>query len=167
MRKRMEEPVLKTWDDVDAALKEIAEAENQIAILESSQNIAINALKEDFKSKSEPYKAEIKKQEAMVKEFVTEHKSDLKGKSKELTFGKVGFRLSTKVKLPKKLDKLITMLRKNKMDDCIQVEEKVNKDVLKSYDEKEIIAVGASLQKEDTFWYETKNDDSLSKDVAV
>ena len=167
MRKRMEEPVLKTWDEVDAALKEIAEAENQIAILESSQNIAINALKEEFKSKSEPYKAEIKKYEAMVKEYVTEHKTDLKGKSRELTFGKVGFRLSTKVMLPKKLDRLITLLRKNGMADCIQVEEKVNKDVLKTYEEKEIIAVGATLKKEDTFWYETKKDDSLSKDVAV
>ncbi len=166
MRKRMEEPVLKSWDEADAALKEIAEAENQIAILESSLNIASNALKEEFKAKSEPYKAEIKKYEAMVKEFVTEHKADLKGKSRELTFGKVGFRLSTKVVLPKKLDRLIAALRRYEMDDCIQVEEKVNKDVLRTYGEKEIIAVGASLKKEDTFWYETKKDDSISREAV-
>lgn len=162
----MEEPVLKTWDEVDAALKEIAEAENQIAILESSLNITVNTLKEEFKAKSEPYKSEIKKYEAMVKEYVTEHKTDLRGKSRELTFGKVGFRLSTKVALPKKLDRLIAALRRNGMDDCIQVEEKVNKDVLKTYDEKEIIAVGAALKKEDTFWYETTKDESISREAV-
>ena len=52
------------------------------------------------------------------------------------------------------------------MDDCIQVEEKVNKDVLRTYEEKEIIAVGASLKKEDTFWYETKKDDSISREAV-
>ncbi len=162
----MEESVLKTWDEVDTALKEIAEAENQIAILESSLNITVNTLKEEFKEKSEPYRSEIKKYEAMVKEFVTDHKTDLKGKSRELTFGKVGFRLSTKVVLPKKLDRLIKALRRNGMDDCIQTEEKVNKDILKAYDEKEIIAVGASLKKEDTFWYETNKDESISREAV-
>ena len=51
------------------------------------------------------------------------------------------------------------------MEDCIIVKETVNKDVLKTYDEKDIIKVGASLKKEDTFWYETRKEDSLTKDA--
>lgn len=165
MRKRMEDPVLKTWDEVDDTLKLISEAENQLAILESSMNIQIDAIKEGYNEKATPYKEEIKKLEAMLKDFVTENKGDLKGKSRELTFGKVGFRFSTKVSVPKNLDKLIKLLRKNEMDDCIIVKETVNKDVLKTYDEKDIVKVGASLKKEDTFWYETRKEDSLTKDV--
>ena len=165
MRKRMEDPVLRDWNEVDSALKAIAEAENQIAILESSMNIQINALKEGFAEKAEPYKEAIKKYEVMIKEYVSENKGDLSGKSKELNFGKVGFRFSTKVSLPKKLDKLIQTLRKHGMEDCITVKETVNKDVLKTYDEKDIIKVGATLKKEDTFWYETKKEESLKKDV--
>lgn len=130
MRKRMENPVLKSWDEVDATLKE-----------------------------------EIKKLEAIIKEYVTENKGDLKGKSRELTFGRVGFRFSTKVSIPKNVEKLIKLLRKNEMDDCIIVKETVNKDVLRTYDEKDIIKVGASLKKEDTFWYETRKEESLTKDV--
>lgn len=165
MRKRMEDPVLKTWDEVDDTLKLISEAENQLAILESSMNIQIDAIKEGYNEKATPYKEEIKKLEAMLKDFVTENKGDLKGKSRELTFGKVGFRFSTKVSVPKNLEKLIKLLRKNEMDDCIIVKETVNKDVLKTYDEKDIVKVGASLKKEDTFWYETRKEDSLTKDV--
>ena len=40
------------------------------------------------------------------------------------------------------------------MDDCITVKEGVNKDILKSYDEKDILKVGGKLHKEDTFYYE-------------
>lgn len=143
MRKRMEDPVLKSWDEVDATLKQISECENQLAILESSMNIQIDA----------------------IKEFVSENKGELKGKSRELTFGRVGFRFSTKVSLPKNVEKIIKLLRKNEMEDCIIVKETVNKDILKAYDEKDIIKVGASLKKEDTFWYETRKEDSLTKDA--
>lgn len=161
----MENPVLKSWDEVDATLKEISECENQLAILESSMNIQIDAVKEGFNEKAAPYKEEIKKLEAIIKEYVTENKGDLKGKSRELTFGRVGFRFSTKVSIPKNVEKLIKLLRKNEMDDCIIVKETVNKDVLRTYDEKDIIKVGASLKKEDTFWYETRKEESLTKDV--
>lgn len=165
MRKRMEDPVLKSWDEVDATLKLISECENQLAILESSMNIQIDAIKEGFNDKATPYKEEIKKQEAMIKEFVSENKGELKGKSRELTFGRVGFRFSTKVSLPKNVEKIIKLLRKNEMEDCIIVKETVNKDILKAYDERDIIKVGASLKKEDTFWYETRKEDSLTKDA--
>lgn len=164
MRKRMENPVLKTWNEVDAALKNISECENQLAILESSMNIQVDAIKEGFQSKAAPYKEEIKKLEATIKEFVTENKGDLKGKSRELTFGRVGFRFSTKVSVPKNVEKLIRLLRNNKMEDCIITKETVNKDVLRTYDEKDIIKVGAPLKKEDTFWYETRKEDSLTKE---
>jgi len=155
-RKRMEEAMLKSWEEVDAALKAIAAASNELAVINGSMNLQIDALKEASDSMAKPYKEEIKKQELLIKEFVQANKLYMKGKSRRLTFGTVGFRMSTKLSLPKELKKVIAALRKNGMDDCITVKESVNKDVLKTYGEKDILKVGGKLNKEDTFYYEVE-----------
>lgn len=155
-RVRMEAASLKTWEEVDQSLKEIADAQNEISIIESAMNMQIDAIKSVNDDKIKSYRDEIKKQELLIKEYTTDYKDDLKGRSRDLTFGKVGFRKSTRLMLPKAVDKVIKSLRKNDMSDCIVVKETVNKDVLKTYDEKDILKVGGSLKVEDTFWYETK-----------
>lgn len=155
-RVRMEEPELKSWDDVNQALRLIAEAENEIAMVESGMNVQIDAIKLAFEEKIKEYKKQIKQQEILIKEYTTDKKDQLDGKTKDLTFGKVGFRKSTKLQLPKVLDKVIAACRKNGMEDCIICKETVNKDILKQYDEQQILEVGGSLKVEDAFWYETK-----------
>lgn len=155
-RKRMETPMLKDWEEVDAALKAIAEANNELAVINGGMNMQINALKEASDNMAKPYKEKIKQQELLIKEFVQANRADMKGKSRKLTFGTVGFRMSTKLSLPKEVKKVITLLRKNGMDDCITVKEGVNKDILKTYDEKDILKVGGKLSREDAFYYETE-----------
>lgn len=155
-RVRMEEPELKSWEDVNQALRLIAEAQNEIAIVEASMNVQIDAIKLTYEEKIREYKNQIKQQEILIKEYTTDKKDQLDGKTKDLTFGKVGFRKSTKLQLPKALDKVIAALRKNGMADCIVCKETVNKDLLKQYDEQQILDVGGSLKVEDAFWYETK-----------
>lgn len=153
-RKRMETPMLESWDAVDNALKTIAAANNELSVINGSMNMQIDALKEASDNMAKPYKEEIKKQELLIKEFVQANKLDMKGKSRKLTFGTVGFRMSTKLGLPKDIKKVIAALRKLGMNDCIATKESINKDVLKTYDEKEIIKVGGKLNKEDIFYYE-------------
>lgn len=160
-----EAPVLKTWDDVDAALKEIAEKEIAIEEIEGDMNKQINGIKIASGLEAKPLQDRIDKLGKDVKEFVTEHKEELDGKSKVMNFGKTGFRLSTTLSLPTakdKLEKIISKLRKRKMDDCIIVKETVNKDVLKKYDEDTIVEIGGTLKKADTFWYETEREKILS-----
>lgn len=154
MRKRMETPVLGSWEEVNAALKAIAQANNELQVINSSMNMQIDALKEASDKMALPYKDEIKKQELMIKEFVSENRAEMKGKSRRMTFGTVGFRASTKLSLPKELKKVIAALRKFDMEDCIILKETVNKDILKTYEEKDILKVGGSLKKEDSFYYE-------------
>lgn len=155
-RTRIETPHLKSWQEVNDALRCIAEAQNEIAIVESGMNMQIDAIKEAHEAKIKEYKEEIKRQELLIKEYTTDRRDELNGKSMDLTFGKVGFRKSTKLILPKALDRVISSLRKNGMEACIIVKETVNKDVLKTYPEEDILQVGGSLKVEDTFWYETK-----------
>ncbi len=157
-RVRMEEPHLKNWEDVNEALRLIAEAQNEIAMVEAGMNVQIDTIKMTYEEKILEYKKQIKQQELLIKEYTTDKKDQLDGKTKDLTFGKVGFRKSTKLQLPKALDRVIAALRKKGMDDCISVKETVNKDILKQYDEQQILDVGGSLKVEDAFWYETKQE---------
>lgn len=157
-RKRMENPMLASWAEVDEALKEIAAANNELQIINGRMNMQIDALKEASEKLATPYKEGIKKQELLIKEFVQANRNDMKGKSRKLTFGTVGFRASTKLSLPKDLKRVIASLRKNGMEDCIVKKESVNKDILKIYSEKDILKVGGKLKKEDAFYYEVKQD---------
>lgn len=158
-RKRMEEPSLKSWEEVDNTLKQIREAELAMGQIAADMEKCILDLKQRAEEQAAPLKDQIKKMELQVKEFATLNRDELRGKSREMAFGTVGFRMSTKLVLPKAVEKVIRQLKKSGMGDCVTVKESVNKEILKTYDENSILMVGASLKKEDTFWYETKQEE--------
>lgn len=157
-RKRVTEPQLMSWEQVDECLKVMSDAENQISVITAEMNAAIAQIKSDAEEKAARFKEMIKQNEGKIKEFTTIRKEDLKGKSKQLTFGTVGFRQSTKLLLPSDTAEVIVKLRENGMADCINVKETINKETVKSYPEEDILRIGAYLQKSDTFWYETDKD---------
>lgn len=157
-RKRIKDvPVLKSWDDVDLTLKEIAECELAIETINTQMNQQIHDVKLDAECKAKPHMDRIGKLELYVKEYVEANKAELDGKTRQLNFGKTGFRLSTKLVL-RKVETVLAALKSFGMADCITVKETINKDVLRKYKEEDIIKVGGALQKEDTFWYETERE---------
>jgi len=107
---------------------------------------------------SKPLNDNVAKLEREIKSFVTDHRDEMgKTKSVVLTFGEVGFRLSTSVSLPRakeKLEEIIRRLKSRQMTDCIVVEEKVSKEALKKYGEDTVNAVGATWKQSDVFGYE-------------
>lgn len=157
-RKRVTEPQLMSWEQVDDCLKVMSDAENQISVITAEMNAAIAEIKSDAEKRAAQFKETIKQNEGKIKEFTTIRKEDLKGKSKQLTFGTVGFRQSTKLLLSSDTEEVIKKLRENGMADCITVKETINKDTVKSYPEDDILRIGGYLQKTDTFWYETDKD---------
>lgn len=157
-RKRMEEPALKSWEEVDNTLKQIREAEIELGRIAADAERCMIDIRQQAEESAQPYKDKIKQMELQLKEFTVTNKADLKGKTMELSFGRVGFRMSTRLVLPKAVETVIRQLRKNGMGDCIITKESVNKEILKAYDETTILSVGASLKKEDTFWYETRQE---------
>lgn len=161
-RKRMEEPTIKNWEETDDVMKKLLESQLEVEKIEAEMNKNIAEIKKSAEEQARPYKDNIKKNELLLKEFVTVHKSELDGKSRRMNFGTVGFRMSTKVVLPKAVDAVLQNLRKFNMHDCINTKETVNKDILKTYSPDVILNVGGTLKTEDTFWYETKRD-ALSK----
>lgn len=158
----IEAPVYKTWEDINKALRKIAEEQIRLADIEGDMNKQIIGIKITAEQESKPHQDRIDKLSADIKNFVDEHRDEL-GKRKTLTlnFGEVGYRQSTTVSLPKakeKLDEIMRKLRSRKMLDCIVTKETVNKDALRQYGEDKVIAVGAGWKQKDVFWYEAARD---------
>lgn len=158
-RKRViEPPSIKTWEDANDALRQIAEATLALTDIEGEMNKQIVGAKKSAEAQGKPYKDRVAKLERELKDFVTEHRADMgKAKSKALTFGEVSFRLSTVISLPRakeKLEEIVRKLKARKMMDCIVTKEEVSKEALKKYGEDAVNAVGATWKQSDVFGYE-------------
>lgn len=158
-RKRVvEAPSLHSWEDVNDALRQIAEAQIALGEIQSDMQKQILGAQKVAEEQSKPLNDNVAKLEREIKSFVTDHRDELgKTKSVVLTFGEVGFRLSTSVSLPRakeKLEEIIRRLKSRQMTDCIVVEEKVSKEALKKYGEDTVNAVGATWKQSDVFGYE-------------
>lgn len=158
-RKRVvEAPSLHSWEDVNDVLRQIAEAQIALGEIQSDMQKQILGAQKVAEEQSKPLNDNVAKLEREIKSFVTDHRDEMgKTKSVVLTFGEVGFRLSTSVSLPRakeKLEEIIRRLKSRQMTDCIVVEEKVSKEALKKYGEDTVNAVGATWKQSDVFGYE-------------
>ena len=158
-RKRVvEAPSLHSWEDVNDALRQIAEAQIALGEIQSDMQKQILGAQKVAEEQSKPLNDNVAKLEREIKSFVTDHRDEMgKTKSVVLTFGEVGFRHATSVSLPRakeKLEEIIRRLKSRQMTDCIVVEEKVSKEALKKYGEDTVNAVGATWKQSDVFGYE-------------
>lgn len=158
-RKRVKhESSIQSWDDVNEALRQIAEATIAQNEVEADLQKQILGAKKIADEQSKPYKDRIAALEREVEDFAVEHRSDMgKGKSMVLTFGTVAFRQTTSISLPKAKEKvayIIRQLKSRSMLDCIAVEEKVSKEALKKYGADTVNAVGATWKQKDEFGYD-------------
>lgn len=153
MTKNIEE--VASWEDVNKCLKEIGECEIAVESLEVDLQMRINDAKAEAERLGKPLKKIIASLKEQISDFVEDKKQEMPGKTKELTFGKVGYRQTSSISLPtKKMEKILQNLRKFGMEDCIDVKESVNKELLKRYSDSEIVKIGASRKTEDKFWCE-------------
>ena len=146
---------LESWSEVDLSLRKIAECELALDTIEADMNMKVNDAKMEAKKLADPLKGVIEDHRKLIQDYVEGHRAELEGKSRQLMFGRVGFRQSNSVSVPaKKVSKIIENLRRFGMNNCIQITEKINKDVLASYDEADIVKVGATVKTADRFFCE-------------
>ena len=102
-RKRVEDtvPALESWDDVNQALATIADNQRTVENFEAAMQNKIDEAKAEAEARSRVFIEATKRLERQIKEFAEAHRDDMDGKkTKTLNFGAVGFRKSTKIKLP-------------------------------------------------------------------
>jgi len=147
---------LRNWDEVDLALKKIAECQIALDTIDAEMNMKINDAKAEADKLARPLRLAVKEQTGLVQDYTDGHRADLDGQSKQLTFGTVGYRTSPpRAHVPSgKTESIIENLRKFGMDNCLNVKVSINKEVLRTYKEEDVLKVGAKLIKEDNFFCE-------------
>lgn len=157
-RKRLTTPGLSSWDDVDQALAEIGTIDRELGLLESAQQEGIDAIKATTKAAAEPLQARKKALEALMQQYAEAHRAEFsKAKTKTLTFGSVGFRLSHSVVIKRVADTL-QALKDLGLQACIRTKEEPDKDAMKNLPLETLAAVGAGLKTVDAFGYEVDRD---------
>ena len=146
---------IKNWNDVDVALKQLASLEVKRNEIEGEMNEKINAVKEEAKSRVAPILEQIKHLTKLIELFAASRKDEFaKKRTKELTFGKVGFRLVTSVSIPRdkaKVEALLKSLKAYGLSDCITFIEKPDKEKLKELDDTTLVKLGLEKKVKDSF----------------
>jgi phage host-nuclease inhibitor protein Gam len=138
---------------VDRLLEELGRTELDLALAEG----ALAEQLYDLVAKHRDALAEIKTRKASIESaieaFCQVHKSEFaKKRHKQLTWGRIAFRVASRVVVPKGMQKvIIATLRKLGFDDCVKVEETIDKQALKKLSETDLVKCGARLAKSDHF----------------
>ncbi|PAF47730.1 host-nuclease inhibitor protein Gam [Helicobacter sp. 12S02634-8] len=151
---------IKNYGDVDLALKRICECEVGITQIEGEVTLKCNQIKEEAKPQIIELQNERNFLEQEIENFCSANKADFADKrSKELTFGTIGYRLSKSVSLPRakaKIEGLISAIKKFGFKDCIVYEEKPNKEALCELDDSALVKLGITRVIKDNFRVEPK-----------
>lgn len=154
-RKRVvTEPTLKSWQEVDDALRDIRECKHALTELSVEQARRIEAVKGECRNSAQPIENRAKRLEAEIKEFVDAHRSELTGKSRVLTFGTVGYRLSSNLKLNLTEADTIALLEAMGRTEFIQITKKLDKVSLKKQSSEFLDKIDAWVKTTDGFSYD-------------
>ena len=89
---------LADWSAVDSALRDIRECQHTLAEMSVQRDRQIDSIKADYTQAALPLQNRMKALESDVKAYVDMHRAELDGKSRTLTFGTVGYRVSSTLK---------------------------------------------------------------------
>ena len=93
-------PSLHSWEDVNDALRQIAQEKLALGEIQSDMQKQILGAQKVAEEQSKPLNDNVAKLEREIKSFVTDHRDEMgKTKSMVLTFGKHIIRLSTALSL--------------------------------------------------------------------
>lgn len=146
---------IQTFDDVNLALKRVAELTVAIETINGEVTIECNKIKEARASEVKKLGDELKYVEQCITNFCEDNKGEFAEKrSKEFTFGTIGYKLSKSVSLPRiadKVEKLITALKSYKLTNCITYAETLNKDEITELDDSTLAKLGLKRVVKDNF----------------
>ena len=151
-RKRVaSEPVLRDWAAVDATLRDIRECRHALVELGVEKDRRIDGIKDEYTRNATPLQNRIKRLESDVKDYVDAHRAELCGKSRVLTFGTVGYRLSSKLVIASsKVAEAIAALKAMGKGELVRTSEALDRQALES--------IGAYVKQSDEFYYDVEDE---------
>lgn len=159
---------LANLDDVNEALRSMGDYDRRIEAINADMQTKINAVKEQAEAMARPLIDARAGLETQVGLYAKARYSEFtKVRTKVLTFGEFGFRVSRAARCPSSPDsvaEVIDKLRARGMDDCVKsTPDAINKAVLRTYDADTVEAVGCELVIKDAFFC-TPSRDQLPED---
>ena len=151
----------------DEALRKLAEITREQALIEQGLNAQIDQLKAAAKLQLEPLTASRKRLEDALAVFGTLKKDELFGvkRSLDLTFGVIGFRKATSLRLLSKHTWAMVLKRLQDLGlaEGIRTKLEVDKDELRGWPDTRLETVGVRRESTDEFFIEPKQEEIASK----
>ena len=159
-RKRVaSEPVLRDWAAVDTALRDLKECQYALTELGVELDRRIDGLKDDYTKNAQPLQNRIKRLEGDIKDYVDAHRAELCGKSRVLTFGKVGYRTSSRLILaPAEVAEAIAALKALGRKELVKTTEALDREALKKEPCEVLESIGAYIRTRDEFYYDVSGE---------
>lgn len=146
---------INNYENVNEALKRIAELSVGIERINGEVTLECNRIKESRSAEIDKLSNEKKYLEQCITSFCEENKADFAEKrSKDFTFGTIGYRLVKSVSLPRvreKIDKLLLSLKSYGCNDCIKYEESIDKDAVCELEDSTLVKLGLKRVVKDNF----------------
>ena len=146
---------IKNYEDVNLTLKRLAELSVALEKINGEVTLECNRIKESRASEVERINNERKYLEQCITNFCEDNKGDFTEKrSKEFTFGTIGYKLTKSVTLPRikeKVEKLLIALKSYGCTKCIKYEETIDKDEIVELDDSTLVKLGLKRTIKDNF----------------
>lgn len=146
---------LKTWDEVNSALREIGVIDQFLAEVEASKLAAIELAGKTADSLAGLPMLQKAGLEHAIREFAQVHRADFgDSKTKNLRYGYVNYRISPGRVVVANTEKAIEYLEQMELGQCIRVMKKLDKEALKSLPVETLYDAGITIKTDETFGYE-------------
>jgi len=158
-RKRIRTPQqIKDQDEANQALAEIGSIMLKLEAIDGAASEKIGKIKEEAAKKGEEGRERIAELDAALALYAEYNKAELfrDKKTLALSYGNIGFRLSTKIKTKATTLELLKKLFQGK---AVRIKEEIDKDTLKSWEDSDLAQVDAAKVEEDTFFYEVNREE--------
>jgi phage host-nuclease inhibitor protein Gam len=164
-RKRVVTPQqIKNLDEANQALAEIGGLQFKLKVIDGKASEKIGKIKEQAAKDGEESRNRIQELDSALALYAEYNKTDLfkEKKTVTLSYGNIGFRLSTKVSISTKTT--LELLKKLFGSKGIRIKEEVDKEELKTWDDSQLAQVDAAKVEKDTFFYEV-NEEEVNQDL--
>ena len=151
--------------EVNQAMRRIRDMKAAMTRMDLEAQGKIDVIKNQVAKKAKPLIEKLESLENGILAYAEYDKDNLfkKIKTLELTFGFIGFRKSTKIRVKQTT---VQKLKEHGFKNAIIVKESPNKEILSQWGDDKLKIVDAKRITEDNFWYEVK-EEGISKKVKT
>lgn len=154
---------LESLSDVNLALRDIGLMEKELDAIDAKAAKDIAEIKTKAAKDGEELRKDIATTAAKIQAYAEYNKAELfkDKKSVDLSFGKIGFRQSTKISVKKTT---LELLKKLGFKSCVRIKEECDKDAMGNLSDEDLKSVDAARKVSNDFFCEA-NMEEVNKDL--